>query len=146
MKIELVKRFENAAAYTLNVLEKMPEESLHYKPNNKVRSFAEILQHIGEAQLYTASQGIDVRQIKFKGNLSSKQDLKDFLKESNELLLRAIQKLTSEELQKKVNFWDGPASVFKILNFTLDHVTHHRGQATVYLRMNNVKPPDYIGW
>ncbi|MEM6517680.1 MAG: DinB family protein, partial [Bacteroidota bacterium] len=41
---------------------------------------------------------------------------------------------------------DGQASVFKIMNFTIDHVTHHRGQATIYLRMNGIKPPDYIGW
>ena len=26
---------------------------------------------------------------------------------------------------------------------TLDHITHHRGQATIYLRFNGITPPDY---
>src|SRR5579859_7189028 len=27
---------------------------------------------------------------------------------------------------------------------TLDHVTHHRGQATIYLRYQGITPPDYV--
>jgi len=27
-----------------------------------------------------------------------------------------------------------------------DHQTHHRGQLVVYLRLNGIKPPAYIGW
>lgn len=146
MKSELIKRFNNANEYTIKTLDKMPEELLAFKPNKKVRSFAEIFQHIGEAQLYTASQGVEVKQIKFQGNLSNKTALKAFLKQSNELLLDAMKKLSKEDLQKEVRFWDGQSSIFKILNFTIDHVTHHRGQATIYLRLNDLKPPDYIGW
>lgn len=27
---------------------------------------------------------------------------------------------------------------------TLDHITHHRGQAIIYLRCNNIAPPEYV--
>jgi uncharacterized damage-inducible protein DinB len=27
-----------------------------------------------------------------------------------------------------------------------DHHTHHRGQIIVYLRLNGLKPPKYVGW
>ena len=146
MKTELLHRLNNAAEYTLAVLEKMPEAQLSYRPTKGVRSFAEIIEHIGEAQLYTASQGIEVKQLKFRGDRNSKADLRDFITESYGMLLGALEPMTDQDLQKMVKFWDGPASVYKILNFTLDHVTHHRGQATVYLRMNGIKPPNYIGW
>ncbi|MEM9887941.1 MAG: DinB family protein [Bacteroidota bacterium] len=146
MRNELVNRLHNAAEYTLAVLEKMPEQHLSFQPVEGVRTFAEIIQHIGESQLYTASQGIAVKQLKFKGKRNSKKDLKDFIEESYSLLFSALDKITDQDLQKKVRFWDGQASVFKIMNFTIDHVTHHRGQATIYLRMNGIKPPDYIGW
>ena len=146
MKSELIKRFDNATKYTIQVLDKMPAELLAFKPNKNVRTFAEIFQHIGEAQLYTASQGVEVRQIKFQGDLNSKKELKEFLKQSNHLLLHAMEKLSNEDLQESVRFWDGQSSIFKILNFTLDHVTHHPGQANVYLRLNTIRPPDYIGW
>lgn len=27
-----------------------------------------------------------------------------------------------------------------------DHVTHHRAQAIMYLRMRGIEPPAYVGW
>jgi uncharacterized damage-inducible protein DinB len=26
---------------------------------------------------------------------------------------------------------------------TIDHITHHRGQAVIYLRSNGITPPEY---
>jgi uncharacterized damage-inducible protein DinB len=34
----------------------------------------------------------------------------------------------------------------QILNLLNDHQTHHRAQLIVYLRINGIKPPDYVGW
>lgn len=146
MKSELLSRINNASDYTIKVLNLMPESLLSFRPRQGTRSFAEIIQHIGEAQLYTASQGIQINQIKFNGDLAHKKELEAFVEESYNLLYSTVNKISTDDLMKKVSFWDGKSSVFKILNFTIDHATHHRGQATVYLRLNNIKPPDYIGW
>jgi hypothetical protein len=27
---------------------------------------------------------------------------------------------------------------------TLDHITHHRGQAVLYLRTHGIEPPEYV--
>ncbi|NJL74904.1 MAG: hypothetical protein HC892_07620 [Saprospiraceae bacterium] len=27
-----------------------------------------------------------------------------------------------------------------------DHLTHHRAQMIVYLRLKDVQPPKYVGW
>ena len=32
---------------------------------------------------------------------------------------------------------------WKLILFGMDHVTHHRGQMVVYLRLNGIKPPQY---
>ncbi len=34
----------------------------------------------------------------------------------------------------------------QIINLMNDHLTHHRAQAIVYLRLNGVMPPKYVGW
>ncbi|WP_020566790.1 DinB family protein [Neolewinella persica] len=81
---------------------------------------------ITDARSTTASQGLKVKQIKFDGDLKAKAELDE------------------EERGKTKSFWDGRASVSRILNFTLDHVTHHRGQTTVYLRMCGHSAPDYV--
>lgn len=146
MKTELIARIQNAQKYTLDVLNKMPEERLSYKPTEDIRSFGEIMIHIGEAQLYTLSQGVNVKQLKFRGSIKAKSDISSFLNQSYETMINAVQNMNVEDLQKKVSFWAGPLTANNVVIFTLDHVTHHRGQATIYLRMNGIKPPEYIGW
>ena len=34
-------------------------------------------------------------------------------------------------------------SAWKVILFCADHISHHRGQAVVYLRLNGIKPPQY---
>lgn len=145
-KDEFLRRLNNSETYTRQVLAAMPGSQLRFRPAAKSRTFFELFVHIGEAQLYTASQGVKVKQLKFRGSADSHHELDAFLEASYAELRRAITKLNEEDLGQQKSFWDGPASVSRILAFTLDHVTHHRGQATVYLRIKGVKPPDYVGW
>lgn len=145
-KADILRRLGNAETYTRAVLAAMPEADLGYRPEAGARSFAEIFEHIGSAQLYTASQGLKVKKLQFDGSLKAKAALNEFLAASYGELRRAIEALDEDELGKTKSFWDGRASVSRILNFTLDHVTHHRGQATVYLRMRGHSVPDYVGW
>ncbi|MFA9454721.1 MAG: DinB family protein [Candidatus Aminicenantaceae bacterium] len=34
-------------------------------------------------------------------------------------------------------------AAWKLVLFCVDHITHHRGQTVVYLRLNGIKPPQY---
>lgn len=59
----------------------------------------------------------------------------------------AILKNTSADaLSEKVEFFAGEKTKLQILNLLQDHVTHHRGQLIVYLNLNNIEPPKYVGW
>ena len=40
----------------------------------------------------------------------------------------------------------GGQSVYQFLNLIQDHQAHHVGQIIVYLRLNTIEPPKYIGW
>ncbi len=43
--------------------------------------------------------------------------------------------------------WSGTQlNKIQFLNLIEDHQTHHRAELLVYLRLNNIKPPEYIGW
>ena len=47
---------------------------------------------------------------------------------------------------KEFNWNGGKLNKYQFLNLIQDHQTHHVGQLIVYLRINNIEPPKYIGW
>ncbi|MDF1517561.1 MAG: DinB family protein [Lutibacter sp.] len=57
-----------------------------------------------------------------------------------------VKMVSLEDLSTEVAFFSGPKSKLQILNLLQDHVTHHRGQLVIYLNLNGVVPPKYIGW
>ncbi|MBL0005643.1 MAG: hypothetical protein IPP25_00245 [Saprospiraceae bacterium] len=59
---------------------------------------------------------------------------------------QTIDVMTEKDLNEKVEFIAGTMTRRRILLLMTDHLTHHRGQLVVYLRMKNVEPPKYVGW
>ena len=57
-----------------------------------------------------------------------------------------VQGLEAKQLEEPVDFFAGPMNKRQILNLMTDHLTHHRGQAILYLRLRGIKPPSYRGW
>ena len=60
--------------------------------------------------------------------------------------LQTIDVMTEKDLNEKVEFIAGTMTRRRILLLMTDHLTHHRGQLVVYLRMKGVEPPKYVGW
>lgn len=144
-KQEFLEKWESSKAYTLKVARLMPEEHYHYQPSAHVRTFGQQMQHLAEAMTYHAGLALSLKAPK-NPHSNSKTTIVNLLETSFNLVHEAVKELAEEDFETKVKFWDGPTSRRKLLNFTLDHITHHRAQAIVLLRMNNIKPPNYIGW
>jgi len=60
--------------------------------------------------------------------------------------LKAMGELDEKSLSKEFNWNGGKLNKYKFLNLIQDHQTHHVGQLIVYLKINNIEPPKYIGW
>ena len=76
----------------------------------------------------------------------SKEEIISMLEMSFDKVYNVIKYTKSENLKDKVEFFAGPKTKLQILNLLQDHVTHHRGQLIVYLNLNEIKPPSYVGW
>jgi len=134
MKDQLVETIENSRNYTLQVAEAMPADGYACKPTGAGWNFGELLHHI--------AYGIQWWQQNYiTGNKSSwapppvknkKQEVIAYLNEAYDELQKTIKQLTITE----------QASYG--VHATLDHITHHRGQAVIYLRTNGVEPPEYV--
>lgn len=134
MKEQLLSTLETSRAYTLAVAESMPEGSYKVKPEGGGWNFMELMHHIAYGiewwtEYYIKGNEISWEQPALKPN---KKDIITYLNNSYNLLKSEVE---------KQNPTDG---VIKGFNATLDHTTHHRGQAVVYLRCRGINPPEYV--
>lgn len=141
-------KWENSKNYLLEIAEAMPEEKFDFKPTDREMSFGEQLLHISENMLWlsesylTGEDFVKSEKIKPTGKTEILKNLGMEFDKVSEI----VKIVSLDDLSKEVAFFNGPKTKLQILNLLQDHVTHHRGQLVVYLNLNNVTPPKYIGW
>ena len=134
MKEKLLSTVENAKAYTLQVAEAMPEEGYHYKPAGAGWNFGELLQHIAYGIHWWQENYITGNKIDWDPPVAatSKKEVTATLTTNFDALQKVLQTQSLNE-----------EAVYGV-HATLDHITHHRGQAVLYLRTNGITPPEYM--
>ena len=142
------QKWQNAKTYTLQVAEAMPEEFYDYRPTDDQMSFRDQLLHIQGNMMWlsTSYLGIKKPEKSMSAGADSKEQVLKVLNEGFTLAEAAINQLTAENLDETVQFFAGPMHKRQILTLMNDHLTHHRGQLIVYLRLKGIKPPRYLGW
>lgn len=146
-----LEKFKNAKSHTLAMADKLPEDKYDFKPVKEEMSYKEQLVHIGENIYWLSSTYIkeepNPSNVK-KGNSNemSKKQVMQLLNDAYEYGLKAMGELDEKSLSKEFNWNGGKLNKYQFLNLIQDHQTHHVGQLIVYLRINNIEPPKYIGW
>lgn len=143
-----IEKWDNSKDYLVAVAQAMPEDKYDYKPTTREMSFREQLFHIQENMnwlsiTYFAEEKY-VKKEALKG-LSKTQIIQE-IQASFDKAKAFVQKTNDAELSQKAAFFAGQKSKLQILNLMQDHVTHHRAQILVYLNLNKIEPPKYIGW
>ena len=143
-----LEKWENSKNYLLEVAKAMPEDLYDYKPTEREMTFGQQLMHIKDNMDWLSTTYFTNSPKKEKAsdvNLSKAEIIAE-LEKSFDNSYQIISKTNPKTLNEKVEFFAGPKTKFQILNLMQDHVTHHRGQILVYLNLNEVKPPKYVGW
>ena len=148
VKTAFLEKWEGSKNYLLAIAEAMPEESYNFKPTERQMSFKEQLLHIKENMTWLSnSYFTEIEYKREKTDTSiSKTETVNLLENAFDSVIEIIENTNDADLKKTVDFFAGPKSKLQILNLLQDHVTHHRGQLIVYLNLNNIKPPSFIGW
>jgi len=143
-----IEKWENSKDYLVAVAQAMPEEKYDYKPTEREMSFREQLFHIQENMNWlSTTYFLNEKYIKKERvKTRSKAQIIQEIKTSFDTAKTFVQKTKEAELSQKVDFFAGSKSKLQILNLMQDHVTHHRAQILVYLNLNQIQPPKYIGW
>ena len=129
----LVTLLENSRSYTIAVAEAMPLNLDNYKPATGVWSFKEQLHHI--------AYGIEWWKDNYVKGIKTAWAPPPTSNGRKEVLTYLNQAYDS----LKETLMGEPLNDDRVKGFhaTLDHITHHRGQCIVYLRINGITPPDY---
>ncbi len=145
---EFRQKWQNASEYTVELAKLMPSEYFDYTPVEEVKPFSNQLLHMTRNMIWLSTSYISDKHFEQKTELENpgKEEIIRLLEESFSFTLKAIEEFSSDQLEEKVEFFAGPMSKRQILILMNDHLTHHRGQLIVYLRMKGIKPPAYRGW
>lgn len=134
MKEQLLSTLENSRNYTLAVAEAMPDSYYQFNPIETVWNFGELLHHIAYGIVWW--QDNYIKGIKTDWNPPA-------VKNTKKQVITDIQQ-AYDTLKKTITALKPDDVSVQGFHSTIDHITHHRGQAVTYLRCKGIAAPEYV--
>ncbi len=137
-----------AKAHCLAVAEVMPDSLYSYKPTEFSKSFGEQMVHIAHTiKLLTQRyvQGMNVKPNTPDASQMTKNEIIDLLKREFEYTTNVILSIEQKQLDETCVMYHSGNTVSRAFAFfyVQDHMANHRSKSNLYIRMNNLKPPEY---
>jgi len=134
-------------------LERIPESSWEFKPHPKSMTMGYLVLLVAEIPLwikYMITEG-EIDFVTF-AHFSPKttQQLVDHFEENMQAARKALEATNDEALQEKFSLKANGQVLYSApkisdIGTTLNHWVHHRGQLTVYMRLNDIPVPSIYG-
>ena len=144
-KAERIKDWERARAFTKEYLDAMPESGYALKPTKEMRSFAGQMLHLSDALYGILGSVTDVAPTAKdleKSNDVAKASVTEKVLAAYDFAINAIKNVPDAKLAQSVKlFGRFELSRGQAIEKAFEHQTHHRGQATVYIRLAGGTPP-----
>jgi uncharacterized damage-inducible protein DinB len=155
----LLPEFDQEMANTRKALERIPDDKFDWKPHEKSWSMGGLATHLANLPrwtVYTIKQdSLDLAppgsgSFKVEQKNSRREILEDFDKNMADARA-AIAGASDEEMLKPWSLLKGGVTLMTLpkiavlRSFMMNHIIHHRGQFTVYLRLNDVPVPSIYG-
>ena len=151
----LLPEFDQEMANTRKILERVPDEKLDYRPHPKSMSLARLATHIAELPHWatmTIDQDLLEMQPGYEPHIArSHAELLEIFDKSVAEARPKIEAATDEHWHQTWTFkYAGQivlalprAAVMRMV--VMNHLIHHRGQLSVFLRLNDVAIPGMYG-
>ncbi len=145
-KEQVIAEWQRAQTYTKQYLDAMPEDGYTYKPTPEIRSFAQQMLHLTDANYYFASTATSVASPLGKTSAEktvaqTKAATTKAVMDSYDFVITALESVPDDQMQKMVGTQGQQVTAALLLAKGFEHQTHHRGQTTIYLRLKGVTPP-----
>ena len=121
VKADILAHLKVSKEFTLKVAEAMPADSYDFKLTPPQMSFGES-----------------------KPASNSKADVIAFMKASFDKAIARVEAVKAKQLSETFKTEEGSRTGLDLLLGMLDHTTHHRASAEMYLRAKGITPPEYM--
>jgi uncharacterized damage-inducible protein DinB len=144
---DMVKEWERAKAYTKEYLDAMPADKYAFKPTPEMRSFADQMLHLTDGNYGIAAAAAGIQSpvgmgASEKSADKSKDAVTRQVMDSYDFVIKAIKGMKPAQMVEEVKLFDRfVLTRAGALAKVFEHQTHHRGQATVYIRLAGATPP-----
>ena len=143
IKATILKHLKTSQDFTIKVAEAMPDGDYGFKLTAPQMSFSGQMVHLAQGFDYFLSTLYGETPKPPKPTSESKADVIVFVKESYDRAAQRISSLKPEQIAKTYKTDEGSQSGLDMLLGLLDHTTHHRASAEMYLRSKGIAPPEY---
>ena len=151
----LLPEFDREMTTTRKVLERVPNESLAWKPHAKSFSLGELASHVAALPTFAADtlnkSEFEIGNLRPPVALPSRTDVLAAFDASTGAARAALAGKSDAELmaiwtlkRNGTPLYSMPKAVV-LRSLVLSHVIHHRGQLSVYLRLLDVPVPSIYG-
>lgn len=148
---DFLERLENSRKYLILVAETMPKDKYDFRASPESMTFAENLMHIGFAIDWHSQSLLGVRESRdwntdatFRVANKSKDEMISTIDKTFDETIRLIEQFDTTQFNNELDYFGLKRTKRQIFLLLADHITHHRGQMLVYMRLNGLVPPRYV--
>jgi uncharacterized damage-inducible protein DinB len=156
IKEQLLDEFKGEAVSTKKILERIPEDQYSWKPHEKSTTIGRLATHVAELprliDVILTTDEFNFATGRFVPvTASSKQDLLRIFDENYQKAANAIGSCKEEDFKAMWSLKRGDQVIFTLSKLSsirrmgINHIIHHRGQLSVYLRLLDVPVPSVYG-
>jgi uncharacterized damage-inducible protein DinB len=159
LSASILPEFDMEMAKTRTTLERVPVEKFDWKPHEKSFSFMEMVNHLGRlpewgvAILTTDSMDVDPEKGEYvpPPPAETAEEVLAMFDRSVAEFRSTLEGTADADLMKPWTLKHGEQEIFTmpriavIRGMILNHMIHHRGQLTIYLRLNDLPVPALYG-
>ena len=158
IKDGLLPEYDHEMATTRRVLERVPEADYAWKPHERSMSLGELAGHVANMPAWCvatmAGPVLDLATVGDEAKLKAPASNTAMLAKFDRDLSKARALLAATEDGEMLSAWtlkSGAHEIFTlpriaaVRSFVMNHMIHHRGQLSVYLRLRNVAVPPIYG-
>ena len=150
IKSQMVKDWERAKAYTVDYLNTMPADKYYFRAVDSIRSFAQQMLHLASANVFLMSNATGNKPLPWiasdpehRASAQGKDSVMYYVTTSYDYCKNQVKNFDTNKWGKKTKIFNAfEETRFALMNKTFEHQGHHRGQTTIYIRLQGIKPPD----
>jgi uncharacterized damage-inducible protein DinB len=152
----MIQEFAQESATTKKLLERLSDDTLTWKPHEKSMTMGRLATHVAEmsawAPIITEADELDLAtRTASPSALGSCKEILEAFHAKVEAFNKALAGKSDQELLRPWKLKNGSHVILELprvvalRSLVMNHLIHHRGQLSVYLRLNNIPVPSIYG-